>query len=803
MPKLRAKLTWLHRLLAVVGVALFVITSVTLLFDYAHSFGPEPKLKQDLRWGVLAVNTNRAVYRPGEQAKLTMAVLRPDGRMACQAKVTLEIKNPWGRTTTLSTANQGIKVNPECEIHNLVDKPDFEADFIVGTPGYYTVTLTAETAKGKRSISDRFWVSRTTPFEIEREMPTRLYPAGPYQAKIVVNPRQSFRGIIEESLPASFTVRRVDQQGELIQRRDGEGNLKEQHIAWQVDWERGKRYELSYEFQPPPKSPDFHLLSALVFKQAAKADPIYEEAKSWQLAIDAVPSGIIVAWPGTAGTIPAGWTRVTGLDTYFLEGTASDPSVSAGGAASHTHTSPTHTHSVPDHTHTDTTSAVSGGTTAASGSGSGLIQNSHDHAYTTGSMTGISANNSQSANLGTASNNPPYTEVIWIQSNGTTEIPNGAWAFFRSDTLPTNWTRQAGNTFLKGAAGGGNGGGTGGTSDSHGHTDTGHTHTQNAHDHGTGTGQTEQASGSQGASKGGGTTYSISTHRHSITDIGTQTATEGPDSTANVANADAQPPFMKLNIIQNGTGSSQTPSYVIAAWLGTVADIPPGWVLCNGSNGTCPNLNDKFIKGAAANGESGVTTGGALSHSHGTGNTHTHAVNSHSHTVTVGTDNTTGLLNNKTGATVITTGHSHTLGVSGGSGTTGTATITADTSTTETRPPFKEAVFIQKLPPPVISGYAYNGGTTNALTECDGTTANISLRAGGTTYTTACDNDTGYWEKELNFSIDSGTIVVWINGGSTRGAVAIKYDGSGDSANNLLWDGRLVAQNERQEGKLK
>jgi microcystin-dependent protein len=39
------------------------------------------------------------------------------------------------------------------------------------------------------------------------------------------------------------------------------------------------------------------------------------------------------------------------------------------------------------------------------------------------------------------------------------------------------------------------------------------------------------------------------------------------------------------------------PSGIIVMWKGSVASIPDGWALCNGSNGT-PDLRDRFIVGA-------------------------------------------------------------------------------------------------------------------------------------------------------------------------------------------------------------
>jgi hypothetical protein len=55
-------------------------------------------------------------------------------------------------------------------------------------------------------------------------------------------------------------------------------------------------------------------------------------------------------------------------------------------------------------------------------------------------------------------------------------------------------------------------------------------------------------------------------------------------------------------LISNGTfanpsWSNNIPSGVIVMWSGTIATIPTGWLLCDGTSGT-PNLVDRFIVGA-------------------------------------------------------------------------------------------------------------------------------------------------------------------------------------------------------------
>ena len=53
------------------------------------------------------------------------------------------------------------------------------------------------------------------------------------------------------------------------------------------------------------------------------------------------------------------------------------------------------------------------------------------------------------------------------------------------------------------------------------------------------------------------------------------------------------------------------PSGAIMMWSGSIASIPAGWALCDGTGGT-PDLRDKFVQGAPAGVNPG-NTGGSLS----------------------------------------------------------------------------------------------------------------------------------------------------------------------------------------------
>jgi hypothetical protein len=145
------------------------------------------------------------------------------------------------------------------------------------------------------------------------------------------------------------------------------------------------------------------------------------------------------------------------------------------------------------------------------------------------------------------------------------------------------------------------------------------------------------------------------------------------------------------------TWGSAIPSGVIVMWSGTIATIPSGWYLCNGSNST-PDLRNKFIIGAYqdSSGTAYTTITGSNTQ---TGGTKDAIVVSHTHT-----------------ATVTDPGHSHTAaalsgtnvngnpGAQVGSGNTGTATtgITVSNSTTgssgtdQNLPPYYALAYIMK-----------------------------------------------------------------------------------------------------------
>jgi len=78
---------------------------------------------------------------------------------------------------------------------------------------------------------------------------------------------------------------------------------------------------------------------------------------------------------------------------------------------------------------------------------------------------------------------------------------------------------------------------------------------------------------------------------------------------------------MQAGIVSTGG----VPSGTITLWSGAIVDIPSGWFLCDGNNGT-PNLKNRFIIGAGGTYNPG-DSGGYNTHTHQIIGAHSHELN--------------------------------------------------------------------------------------------------------------------------------------------------------------------------------
>lgn len=406
----------------------------------------------------------------------------------------------------------------------------------------------------------------------------------------------------------------------------------------------------------------------------------------------AIASGVILPWLGTHAGVPSGFTRETTLDDKYPLGSpaSTNPDVT-GGAATHTHTT-SHTHTVGSHTHTGGTTGNSAGTASDNAGATNVAK--HPHTHTTSTTGGQTTTLDDDGNDVTASGSslPSSYGVIWIESDGSPAgVPNGGWALWADTTGPTDWAGEAGpaGLYLVGSAAAADAGTASGSA-THLHAGTAHTHVIADHTHTGGNTGTPSATVALGAGASG---HAGATHTHAVTVAVTASSASGSQTSGNSGSADVAPAYHKLGVIVNNTGGASAPIGIIGAWLGTLASIPTGWVLCDGLSGT-PDLRDKMILGAAADLTDAGGTGGATSHDHTDPATHTHTT-AHTHTTTIGAESaSTNAFTTGFAVAFATTGHIHTGATTGSGGPASGATAEAIASATE-YPPYRTVAWIQ------------------------------------------------------------------------------------------------------------
>jgi hypothetical protein len=229
-----------------------------------------------------------------------------------------------------------------------------------------------------------------------------------------------------------------------------------------------------------------------------------------------------------------------------------------------------------------------------------------------------------------------------------------------------------------------------------------HTHTNSntgsagSHTHTARSGYMTAASGAINHYSGGATKdLAPNGHTHSAEyNFVSSSAGSHSHTIGNTGSADVRPPYTAMYLIE-ATIDEYIPVNGIIFWDGPLADIPAGFSLCNGLNGT-PDLRDKFIYGAQD--DAGVgTQGGALTHTHSMPNTG--LAGSHTHSITVSVGYSGADYNAATGyggTSAMATPHGHS-----GSGNLNTQAnhshTIGDTGSASNLPPYIKLYFIMKV----------------------------------------------------------------------------------------------------------
>jgi hypothetical protein len=354
-----------------------------------------------------------------------------------------------------------------------------------------------------------------------------------------------------------------------------------------------------------------------------------------------VPAGIIVAWPGTAASVPGGWVRCTALDGRYpkLAVTTATAPGTTGGNATHQHAGGSHSHNV-QHQHGNpngTPAGTLGTNTGASFTyvqqniySNGVLLAVQNHTHFLYDQNGPAATDASTITPDAIAADPPGYTVVWMQSDGTaTGLPANCLTWWNTQTPPPFWAQHTASAglYIRGAAAGADGGLA--LAGSHSHTfSSPHSHTGTAtHSHAHYSGNV--ATYTQSIYVGNATAAGPNTS-HSHGSVQSAAAAIGNLTVANAGATGATtigPPGVKLLFVQNQRGQADQPVGILALWLGTLASIPGGWTQVT----SLPV--DRMLVAAQVATDVG-TQAGTLGHTHAAGAYHYHGIaGAHAHTL--------------------------------------------------------------------------------------------------------------------------------------------------------------------------
>ena len=220
-------------------------------------------------WGLVSLNTDKSIYRPGETATLAIVVLDNDGHSVCNSNIVMNIHDPTSGITTLSTGN-GITANPSCGL--------YDAQYVVPEVGNYTIDMTAQNPSGVANFTTSFLSADNFDFDVIRTADSKIDPTSNLNSFNVAIDVSSFVNvnnvIIQESVPSSFKVSTdatVQTMGDI------------QILTWSKSL-IGNKTSVSYTYSVPPVYPQLYALGPVQITSGSTT--YFKEARPWFVAVD-------------------------------------------------------------------------------------------------------------------------------------------------------------------------------------------------------------------------------------------------------------------------------------------------------------------------------------------------------------------------------------------------------------------------------------------------------------------------------------------------------------------------------------
>jgi hypothetical protein len=227
-------------------------------------------LESEFPWGLVSVNTQKSIYKPGETTEFVIVVLDKTGHSVSNADIYLTVNNPNNEETTYSTADGTITASSESGIYNV--------DYHTEVEGNHTVFVTALIDNVEVSFNTYFRVLQAYEFDLVRTAESKIDPTKQDWFVVTID-IESFTDAesvtVKEFVPAVFDVSSTGAATILL-----EDDMKT--ITWNKDLIANKT-SVSYSYSVPHIWPYLYALGPAEIDYDSKS---FIEARPWYVAVD-------------------------------------------------------------------------------------------------------------------------------------------------------------------------------------------------------------------------------------------------------------------------------------------------------------------------------------------------------------------------------------------------------------------------------------------------------------------------------------------------------------------------------------
>ena len=241
--------------------------------------------QEQYQWGLVSVNTQKSIYRPGEAANFTIVVLDNGGHSVCNANIAMRITDPLGSSNIL-TSGSGITPESQCGL--------YDAQYTTNSAGNYTVNITAQNPSGVAYFGTSFLAQNFYPFDITRTTASKIDPIdnpNSFNVQLDFNSYTNATNVsIQESVPSTFNVT-TDANVQTV----GDSKI----LTWNRDMVANQT-SVQYNYSVPLQYPQLYALGPAQITYGN--GQTFTEARPWFVAVD--PSREISVNSGTSTTSP-------------------------------------------------------------------------------------------------------------------------------------------------------------------------------------------------------------------------------------------------------------------------------------------------------------------------------------------------------------------------------------------------------------------------------------------------------------------------------------------------------------------